>query len=185
MSEKLENFIKSNKKHFDDLEVPGSVWSRIESSLDEQNKPRALKRVKLWNLGWIKVAATIAICVTAALLFWQQQKSAVADISRINPQLAKQQYYYTSVIQEKQEELKQIRKEDPALYEEFSTEINAIEENYKKLKKGLSHSPNREETVKAMIKNLQIQIEILNEQLEVIDRVNQIKKEYKNETKSI
>jgi chromosome segregation ATPase len=185
MSEKLENFIKHNRKQFDELEVPEGIWSGIENTLNEHDRLRSSKQPKIFNLKWIKVAATITLVVTAGLFFLQHQKNAVADISRINPQLAKQQYYYTSVIQEKQDELKQIRKEDPALYNEFSAEINHIDENYRKLKNGLSTSPNREETVKAMIRNLQIQIQILNEQLQIIDRVNQIKKEYKNEDKSI
>ncbi len=185
MSEKLENFIKSNRKQFDEFEAPEGIWSRIEVELDEQIEKKPSKHLEILSLSWVKIAATITLVVTTGLLLWQYQKTSVADISRINPQLAKQQYYYTSVIQEKQDELKQIKKKDPALYEEFSSEINAIEENYLKLKNNLSTSPNREKTVKAMIQNLQIQIQILNEQLLIIDRVNQIKKEYKDETKSI
>ncbi|HEY0054587.1 MAG TPA: hypothetical protein VGB63_04450 [Pedobacter sp.] len=185
MKEKLENFIKSNRKQFDEFEVPETIWNRIEVGLNEQAKTEPSKQVRTLSFGWVKIAATIAIVLTVGLILWQYQKTSVADISRINPQLAKQQYYYASVIQEKQDELKQIKKDDPALYKEFSTEINVIEENYLKLKKNLSTSPNREETVKAMIRNLQIQIQILNEQLKIIDRVNQIKKEYKHETKSI
>jgi hypothetical protein len=45
------------------------------------------------------------------------------------------------------------------------------------LKNELSSSPNQEETVKAMIQNLQIQTELLNQQLQIIQQINQIKKD--------
>jgi len=49
----------------------------------------------------------------------------------------------------------------------------------------LVNSPNQELVLKAMIQNLQIQTEVLNQQLNAIEQYNQDKKEPKNETKNI
>ena len=184
MKDKLENFIRDNRKQFNEADVPVGIWEKIERQLDTQPNNMTVKAAKIYSLSIIlKVAATITIVIASGLFYWQYQKHAVTDISRINPQLAKQQYQYASMIHEKREELKQLANEDPTLYREFSAELRAMDENYKKLKKDLYTSPNQEETVKAMIRNLEVQIGVLNQQLQIIDRVNHFKK--KNENKSI
>ena len=60
-----------------------------------------------------------------------------------------------------------------------------MDANFQKLKQDLPASPNQEETVKAMIRNLQIQIELLNQQLEIIQQINQLKKEQGDDTQNI
>jgi hypothetical protein len=60
-----------------------------------------------------------------------------------------------------------------------------MDSTYNKLNKDLSTSPNQERVLRAMIRNLQIQSEILNQQLEVIEQINQTKKEQSNDTKNI
>jgi uncharacterized protein YqiB (DUF1249 family) len=93
--------------------------------------------------------------------------------------------HYASVIEIKRSELKRIEKEEPQLYQEFSSEIRKMDENYQRLKNDLPASPNQEETVKAMIRNLQIQADVLNQQLEVIKQINKSKKENNDETQTI
>jgi Tfp pilus assembly protein PilN len=108
-----------------------------------------------------------------------------SDLNNINPQLAKEQIHYTSLIEIKRAEIKRIEREDPQLYEEFSSEIKKMDSSYQKLKNELPVSPNQEETVKAMIQNLQIQTELLNQQLQIIQQINQIKNNEKDGTQNI
>jgi hypothetical protein len=60
-----------------------------------------------------------------------------------------------------------------------------MDSTYKKLNNDLVTSPNQERVLRAMIRNLQIQTEVLTQQLNVIEQFNQMKKEQKNETKNI
>ena len=60
-----------------------------------------------------------------------------------------------------------------------------MDESYQRLKNDLPGSPNQEETVKAMIRNLQIQADVLSRQLNVIKQINESKKENNDETQSI
>ena len=186
MSDRLENFIRNNRKEFEGFEPPVDLWERIEKRLDDQQKEvvkRAPKVIRVSNL--IRAAAVIVAVLSVGLLLWKYQYEKSADISNINAQLGKQQIHYASMIEEKRSEIKQIEKKDPQLYQEFSSEIKEMDENYQKLKNDLSTSPNQEETVKAMIRNMQIQIQVLNQQLKIIEQVNQLKKEGQNETQSI
>ena len=56
-----------------------------------------------------------------------------------------------------------------------------METNYNTLKQELSQSPNKELTLEAMIRNLQVQIEVLGQQMEIM---NYVKKEKHNTTKN-
>ena len=176
MSERLESFIRNNSKQFDEYEAPNGLWDKIEKKLDAGEKRGVAKKGRLVKLSFVlKVAASIVVVLSVGLFYWLNQKNDASSISNIDPQLAKQEFHYASVIQEKRNELKQIKKTDPDLYKEFSSELKAIDENYKKLKNDLSTSPNQEKTVKAMIRNLQIQIQVLNQQLQIIEQINEFK----------
>lgn len=189
MKDRLEDFIKENKKDFDQFEPPLSLWDKIEKQLDEKQMAMSsapVKKEKLIRLSFLlKMAATIAIVACAGLWVYQYQYKQSVDLSKIDPQLAKQQIHYASLIEMKRNELKSIEKEEPQLYNEFSSEIKKMDASYQKLKSDLPASPNQEETVKAMIQNLQIQTELLNQQLNIIQQINKVKKEQKHETQNI
>jgi hypothetical protein len=71
------------------------------------------------------------------------------------------------------------------LYKEFSGELAKMDQTYKKLNSDLANSPNQERVLRAMIRNLQIQTQVLNQQLIVIEQLNKTKKEQKDEIKNI
>jgi len=190
MKEKLEIFIKNNRKDFDQFEPPANLWTKIEKQLDEKqigisrNKIEKRKRVDRLNL-LLKLAASIIPILFAGIWFYQYQFKQSANLININSQLAQQQVHYASLIEVKRSELRRIEYEEPQLYQEFSEEIKKMDANFQKLKQDLPASPNQEETVKAMIFNLQIQIELLNQQLEIIQQINQFKKEQVDNTQNI
>lgn len=184
MKTKIENFIRDNKKDFDQFDAPIDLWEKIEKKLD-QEKIGHNSVVKTQNIFrrafFLKIAAAIIPLTIAAFIFYQYQIKQLSEISNIDPAMAKQQMHYTSLIEVKRSELKRIEKEEPKLYQEFISEIKKIDENYLKLKNELPVSPNQEETLKAMIRNLEIQIDLLNQQLQIIRQINQLKKEQSNE----
>ncbi len=189
MKDRLENFIRDNKKEFDQFDPPAALWEKIEHRLDQTNNIQqtgALKPEKVVKLSFLlKLAASVVIVMGVAFWGYQYQKMESADLSNIDPQLAKQQVHYATLIEVKRSELKLIEKEEPQLYSEFSSEIRKMDASYQKLKSDLPGSPNQEETVKAMIRNLQIQTELLNQQLSIIQQINNVKKEQKHETQQI
>lgn len=189
MKDRLENFIRDNRKEFDQFDAPAALWDKIEKQLDEQgiNTPTlGNKKEKVVRLSiLLKMAATIIVVLGIGLWGYQYQQNQSPDLSNIDPQLAKQQIHYANLIEVKRSELKEIEKEEPQLYSEFSSEIRKMDASYQMLKNGLPGSPNQEETVKAMIRNLQIQTELLNQQLNIIQQINNVKKEHKDETQQI
>ena len=183
--ERLEKFIRDNRKEFEEFEPPAYLWDKIEADLDEKekNKPHKDKVVKLKFV--IRFAAAIVLISTFGLLYLKYSIKGSVDVASIDPELAEQQSHYVSVIEYKQEKLIQIKDQEPQLYREFSSELEKLQVNYKKLQKDLKTSPNQEVTLKAMIRNLQAQSEVLNQQLTVIQQLKQLKLDQSNENKGI
>jgi len=189
MSKRLDDFIKANREQFDDLEPGADIWARIEKQLPTQEVTPKKREVKTFSLGFVLrlAAAVIIVMGVSCLIFLKSVENANTgvDLAAINPEYAKQQVQYTSLIETKRTELKQLAKTDPQLYSEFSGEIAKMDSTYKKLNSDLANSPNQELVLRAMIRNLQVQTEVLNQQLSVIEQYNQLKKDQKNETKDI
>jgi cell division protein FtsB len=187
MSKRLEDFMRANKEEFDDLEPSADLWLRIEKHLPAEGALPKKREAKMFSLNFVmRVAASVIIVMGIGFaLYLRYEKKGGIDYAAINPTYAKQQIQYTSLVETKRNELKTIEKSDPELYKEFSSEIARMDSTYKKLNNDLINSPNQERVLRAMIRNLQIQTEVLNQQLNVIEQFKQMKKEQRNETKNI
>ena len=68
-----------------------------------------------------------------------------------------------------------LEKDQPDLYREFISEITTLDSSYNALKKELPQNPNREQLLEAMIENLRLQTDLLNQQLLIIKKIKQAK----------
>jgi len=95
-------------------------------------------------------------------------------------------YHYTKLVELKQKQIVQLKKDEPLLYQKFAGDINKLDSAFHTLKKQLPANPNREQILEAMIENLKLQEAVLNQQLDIIKQINQAKKsEYEKAYKSI
>lgn len=185
MSKRLEDFISQNREQFDDLEPRADIWANIAKELDTFDEQHAQlpkkKEPKTFSLSFVlKVAASVIVVMGlgfAVYLKTLKTNNNGVDLADINPSYAKQQVHLVSVIETQKNELKQIARFDPQLYQEFNGEITRMQSIYKKLNAELATSPNQERVLRAMIRNLQIQTEVLNQQLSVIQQFNDSKNE--------
>ncbi|QTE36073.1 hypothetical protein J3L18_23480 [Mucilaginibacter gossypii] len=191
MSKRFEDFMHDNNEEFNEIEPSADLWGKIEAQLNfldqEQEQPKK-REAKTFSLGFVlKVAASVIIIMGIGFgIYIQTQKGTKGvDLAAINPEYAQQQVRYASLVETKLTELKSASKNDPQLYKEFSAEIAKMDSTYKRLNSDLATSPNQERVLRAMIRNLQIQTEVLTQQLNVIEQFNQMKKEQNNETKNI
>lgn len=186
MSKRLEDFMKMNREEFDDLEPSADLWSKIEMHLPAEgtllNSEPKKREARTFSLGFVlRVAAMIVVVMGVGFaVYLHNQKQAPIDLASINPVYAQQHAKYASLIEQKRTEIKSIAKSDPQLYHEFSGEIAKMDSTYKQLNEELPTSPNQERVLKAMIKNLQIQTMVLNQQLSIIEQYNKTEKEPEN-----
>ncbi|MEO5593121.1 MAG: hypothetical protein ABIR15_01910 [Chitinophagaceae bacterium] len=95
------------------------------------------------------------------------------DDADANEELA----HYARLVEIKQNQIKKIKKDEPLLYQQFAGDFNKLDSTFHTLKKQLPVNPNREQILEAMIQNLQYQEALLNQQLNVIKKINNTKKE--------
>jgi hypothetical protein len=190
MSSPLEKFIRDNREQFDNDEPRPQVWSELEKQLappETNGKVLAMKFLRLGIAAAILVLAGIGVFY---LLNGTGKSDPVAQsqdtktspttnenklLEEINPVFAKEVYHFTQLIELKQTELKQIEKDNPELYKQFLGDMNNLDSSYLLLKNELPVNPNREELLEAMIQNLRLQTELLNQQLFIIKQIKQSK----------
>jgi hypothetical protein len=183
---KLERFIRDNREDFDHSEAPAGLWAKIDKSLGEnlienQNEesfsaPEVREIVQLPHSVKLKVwaiAASIALLIGCFLAFYLKNnpKGTEQIVSEVAPQYNNKMVQYASLIEIKREEIRQIETHDPIMYKEFASEIEKLNQDYRNLQDELPQTPNQEELVEAMIQNLRVQLDILNRQLIIIQKV--------------
>lgn len=184
---KLEQFIEKNINEFDAYEPSPSLWKKIEQNLDPKGNNIKVVNFSLSkiHLGW---AAAFLILFTASVAIYfialEDNTNPYRDFAKINPDYATEATQFASLIEIKRSELKRLETENPELYKAFSEEIKQLESSYTNLKSQLTTTPNQELLIQELIKNLQLQIDLLNKQLAIIQKINNYKKE-KNETSNI
>ncbi len=187
MSKGLEDFIRANREEFDEIEPSAHLWSRIEKHLPptaEESKKPEFKTFSLWFV--MRVAASVVVVMGIGFaLYLNSQKKTGFDFAAINPVYAKQHVQYVSMITNRRSELKSIAKSDPELYKEFSSQIAQMDSTYKELNSELATSPNQERVLRAMIRNLKIQTDVLNQQLKVMEQMKEMKNDDHVESKNI
>lgn len=182
MSNELKNFISDNRKAFDDEMPSGKVWENIESSVTgKQKKKSIIAPLYKWSMA---AAAVLLIAVSIYFVTNKQQrgdetevvKASQPDINKLAPEYEEPITRFAKMIDDRQEELKSLTRDQPELYQQFSSAINQLDSSYNTLKNQLIATPNREMLLEAMIQNLQLQLNVLNQQLNIINQVKESKK---------
>lgn len=182
----VEQFIQNNREAFDHCEAPAGLWDKIDKSLGKEIiqkkesdeiiikfKKSSISKLKIWA-----IAASLIVLIGYFSAFYLNNKSNSTEqiVANVAPQYGDKMVQYTSLIDSKRVEIKQIETHEPEMYKEFASEIEKLNQDYKNLQTELSQTPNQEDLVKAMVQNLQVQLDILNRQLMIIEKVKQYQK---------
>ncbi|ANE50066.1 hypothetical protein [Flavisolibacter tropicus] len=190
MKERLEEFVNTNRQAFDDEPVPAFIWDEMSQQLDQKRKPARIIRLSRFNV-W---AAAVAMIIAGIVIFLIAENNQLkSDLTASQQRLKQHQLelntttnydqelgQFMQIVASKQNQLSGIRKEYPSLYQSFTADINDLNEEYKKLKEELTSVPEQDQILDAMIQNLKLQAELLNEQLLIIQQLKSSKKN-KNE----
>ena len=163
MGDQFEKFIIENREQFDNQEPPEGLWNKMEQEM-------APKRNTL-GIFW-KIAAVLFLISTLVLLVDKTNDHAGAQLSQEFVQA--EDYYVTMINQRKNSIKEQLTPEEEQI---FLEEINELDEMYTQLKKTFQSNASNERVVDAMISNLQLRLDILNRQLEILEKINDNKDE--------
>ncbi len=128
-----------------------------------------------WKFNWWAAASVALLLLTGGFWFLNHQYGVTEqpEVVAVSPTYAKEFVQYARLVDAKQAELKTMTASNPALYKAFANDLERLERSYQTLKADLPENPNQETLVQAMIQNLQLQINLLNEQLRVIQRMKE------------
>ena len=165
MSNRLEDFVKTNRTEFDIYEPSADVWETIEKNVT----PKRFNPATL-----LKYAAAIAIFMAGIYSgIFLNNKGLIAFNEKVTPEqteLIESEYYYTSEINERLNELKPYFAKDPQLEYDLETDLLELDEYYKKLKTDLSDNVNNQEVIEAMIHSYRMKLDILESLLKQLKK---------------
>lgn len=196
MEDKLKKFVNEHRDEFDTFEPRPELWQTISSELPKPKKEAKVISISFGesasfsaNFMFMRMAAAALLLVVCGLtLFIMKSNGPSASgglaitentpLRTIAPELAEVEAYYTSQIRSKKSELSAYDLKVLGLDEqqEVDAELARLDNSYQKLKKDLLTSPNTDKVMGAMIQNLQIRIEVLNRQLEILQKIEQLQK---------
>lgn len=165
MSDQLENFIRQNKSAFDDKEPSDRSWERIESALTFR------KKTSLWNSVGMWRAAAVIFMVASAFLLFSRGGKARADADTLN-EFTDVEAFYIKQISEKEDIIGSFSRNEGL--NGFTRDFEQLEAMYNVLKEEMKVHPS-EKVKDALVLNLLIRIDLLNQQLHKLEEGDESK----------
>jgi hypothetical protein len=188
--DKFEKHIRNNREALDGSEPSDMVWEKIAAKLDEQQPKRQVQLVpitRLWQVAAVFLGLVVSMAAFQIYYNMQTEKTLVArvensvNLESINPSLAEAEQFYFMQIEEKRGEVKKYSAEGVKADSEAEKYMAELDIAYKDLKKELLTNSN-ELVVSEMVRNLQIRMDLLNQQLEVLKQIEKAKEQKEGET---
>ena len=176
MSDQLEDFIRSNKSAFDDKEPSDRSWKNIEASLSFQ------KKSSLWNSVTIWRAAAVVFMAMSAFLFFSKQNGKVRPDAMALNEFTDVEAFYTKEISEKEDIIESFKRNEGL--NGFTRDFEQLEAMYNVLKEEMKAHPS-EKVKDALVLNLLIRIDLLNQQLHKLEKGDESKPEKEEEATSV
>lgn len=176
--DKLEKFIRKNRMAFDDKKPPEDVWHNINDQLENSETRQVPISSYLWRAAAIVLFAAVVWLlidrtdrnetVVGADGFINDNEIAFNDVET----------FYINEIQTKQSLIIQFVANNQELNKDLLGEIDQLDSTYQMLKT-TAEGGQSEKILDAMVLNLQMRIDILNQQLEVLEKIKSIKENEK------
>ena len=176
--DRIDELFKRLEGSFDVHETPSQHQKRFLDKLNASEKS-SVKRLNWWKP--LSIAASIAVLVAIGSLFLKANPSEL-DLASVSPEMKQTQSFFTTTINEELSTLKSLT--DPqakSLVDDALKRITLLEEEYNGLKKDLAISGNDKRVIYAMISNFQNRIDLLEQVIEKIEEIKNLKA-YRNET---
>jgi hypothetical protein len=166
MKDKLEKYIIENREAFDIHEPGAEAWKKIEKNIRS-------KRTINWRIIIGRAAAVILIFAASYmvhdLLDGKNREIARSGTKKekelVIPELIEAEVYYSTLIDEKLQEIKPMFNEDPMLEKEIRYDLNQLDSIYEELKNDLRDNIANQEVIEAMIQNYRMRLSILEDVL--------------------
>lgn len=165
------NFDKLFDQDFDLSEPTIGHFNRFEKKISNQPK----QKVTPWK--WISIAASIILLF--GVWFGQTEQSNGLELADVSSKMEETQDYFTSLIRNEIEKVNTQKNDDnKQLIDDSFIRLQKLDEQYSTLTIELKESNGDQRVIFAMITNYQQRIEVLQNLLEQLDTLKQLKSTY-------
>jgi hypothetical protein len=168
MKDRLEEFINEHRSEFDNREPSDRVWSKIRRDAESASRDSAGKSfgrglftaVSIWR------AAAILFFGLSAYLLITNQYTQKREVSKLQLEFRDLESFYGNQIAEKAAFIDKL--ETAYDDDQFSQDVQKLEAMFEVLKEEMKTSPS-EQVKDALILNMLIRIDLLNEQIKKLE----------------
>ncbi len=162
----MEEFVRNNRRGFDQLEPSQKVWENI-SAASKKTKIRRL------NVYLLRVAAVfIVVLVTSVMLYkstiLSPGYSEIIDDPEMR-ELMEAETFYAQQVSGKLKEIRKCYSTFPELKVEIESDLTELEFMYNELKNDLRENISNKAVIEAMIDNNRKRLKLVDE---VLDQIN-------------
>jgi hypothetical protein len=164
MKDSLKEFVSQNRDGFDSQVPPNGLWQRIEGHLPT-------KSVALWNSVVVWRAAAIFLFGVAAVAIFSTRdfNNGRGDRAKLQGEFIDLESYYSNQIVEKKQLVNQFQSDTGLTEDEVTQNMQKLEAMYQVLKLEMEKRPS-EDVKDALVLNLLVRIDLLNQQLNKLDK---------------
>ena len=175
MQDQLESYIIKHKAQLDVFEPDDRLWERIDREINSAKG----KRMPLWTSRWT-VAASIILLVGLGGLLWLNRPIDRGGLqidpkSLYSSELVEVEAYYTQMISDQKAQIDSYREQGVVIDETLLQQNEQLTSAYLELQQELLRTEDQGLIVNAMIQNLMMQMEILNQQLRILEQIKQLR----------
>ncbi len=162
MKDSLKNFVDTNRTAFDDQEPSEKIWSNIESSLPQ------MKQGTLWNsVGVWRVAAVLFLGLSVYFFMTRTpNRNQRNEMAKSQVEFFDLESFYHNQIAEKVAVINNF--DTTGENDLFTQDFRKLEAMYQVLREEMKNRPG-EKVKDALILNLLIRIDLLNQQIKKLE----------------
>lgn len=168
MKDSLKKFVDEHRQEFDQREPSPDAWTHIKSRLPG-------KQVSLWNhVGVWRVAAILFLGLSVYFFNTRNLSKTSRESAQLQGEFSDLESFYSEQIEEKVELISHIQNFSDE--EQFTQDLEKLEAMYLVLREQMKSHPS-EKVKDALILNLLVRIDLLNQQIENIEDSKKAKSE--------
>ena len=161
--DRLEEFIKTNRKDFDQLEPSAKAWENISGAKSKT------KIIRL-NKYLLRIAAVIAVVAVTLAVLLKTNILAPGDLAQNTSdpelkELIEAEAFYAHQVNGKLDEIRKCYYTYPELKQEIETDLTELQVTYDNLKTDLQETISNKMVIEAMIENNRILLKLVDQVL--------------------
>jgi len=200
MENEFEKYLQQKRDQFEKGSPSTRVWEKLQRDLIEHQNRRH-RVIRMRRISWgIAACILVGIGAALALFKMKSQanrntiirnvtrRDSMIDMQKIaaekmerdsadrvagitNSETRQSLYHYSQLIESRQKQMAALQQVNPDLYARSQKVLTDLTQVYGRLQKQLPGSPDQQKVLKALIQNLKMQEQVLNNQLQLLEEL--------------